>query len=634
MMKIEEFELHDRIAEFAKYDRKQFKNLCWYFSSHFEQMSQNDRNQVFELTATMPMTMREYAPSWICSLLLHIMPRLNRNQRDVACGMIADYLISTNQNTVSYAFETLARINYMVGPEMIDRIAPLFLDAVRRTDHRQVRQNGLICISSYIHFSNPRTRELLMEYVSASTLNVAILSPPPNLKDAEVVLYVADFLSGKSFLQYPTAEVYAATILKGQNLRPVIYDNRTHHVPIERFCESLVANAIHTVIFDTTPYDQVGIYYVDYRFDRILFETQYLVEHGINVILTGSHATIRPKEMLERTKCRIAIKGEWELTLNRLAEITTGFRDLAKETLLKCGNIAYLDRGKLIESELDPVLLHPPIASFPMPDYDLIDTTAYYGDEYEKNDHTIMPSWGSILAQRGCPYHCSFCYNFFSTNVRKRTPEQVVSEMEILEKKHGVNMLFFIDDSFTLDRKWIHEVCAEIKRRKLKCAWNCETRANLVSSEILADMKSANCKRIWLGAESFNNKLLHNANKEVTVEDTLKAIRLIGKAGIHVSCFLMIGLPGETKETIKKTLCTIIESGIEYTKSIITFVPRDGTPLFSMLREACNNPSFYDMNRYKGLLHNDISEADIIKTIEIMSIRNVEQWRLDDTFNS
>lgn len=633
-MKEEKMTNLDRIAEFAKYDRKQFKPLCWFFLSHFEQMSPDDRNRLFELIATIPDPMREYAPTWICSLLLHIMPRLDRKQRKIACEMIVGYLTSSNANTVSYAFETLGRVNYMVDPEMIDAMAPIFLDAVRSSDHRQVKQNGLICISSYVNYAAPETRKLLAEYISNSPLNVAIASSPPDLKNAKVVFYVADFLSGKSFLQYPTAEVYAATILNAQGHKAVIYDNRTHHTPIETVCRTLAENSVRLVVFDTTPYDQVSIYYVDYRFDRILFETRYLTEHGFQVILVGSHATVRPQEMLEMTQCRIAIKGEWELTLSMLANITNDFQNLDKDTLLKCGNIAYLDQDDLTESPLDTSLLHPEIEMFPMPDYDLINTAAYYGDEYEKNDHMIMPSWGSILAQRGCPYRCAFCYNFFSTNVRKRTPEQVVSEMELLEKKHGVNMLFFIDDSFTLDKGWLHKVCSEIRRRGLKCAWNCETRANLVTPEILADMKLANCNRIWLGVESFNDKLLLNAKKDITVDDTLKAIRMIGDAGIHVSCFLMIGLPGETRETIKKTLRMIIESGVEYTKSIITFIPRDGTPLFAMLRETCDNPSFYDMNRYKGILQNDISEAEIIKTIETMSIRNVEQWELDDIFDS
>ena len=479
-------------------------------------------------------------------------------------------------------------------------------------------------------------RSGLKDYITkeSTRINVTISCLPPRLDNAKVVLYIADFLSGKSFLQYPTAEIYAATIMNKHGYKTVIYDNRIHHVPIDSFSASLITNSIHTVVFDTTPYDQVGIYYVDYRLDRIVYEVNYLVDQGFNVILVGSHATIRPLEMLKLTKCKIAIKGEWEIALDKLGEITDGFKNFNKETLLKCYNIVMLDEDMLLTSKINNSIMHPDIVNFPMPDYELINTSAYYGDEYEQNDHKIMPFWGSILAQRGCPYHCSFCYNFFGTHVRKRTPEQVVSEMELLERKYGVKMLFFIDDSFTLDKNWLHQVCEEIRKRKLKCAWNCETRVNLISSEILKDMKTANCNRIWLGAESFNNEILINANKEVTAEDTINAIHMIKQSGIHVSCFLMIGLPGETKNTIIKTLQNIIDSGIEYTKSIITFIPRDGTSLFSLVSEICDNPGFYDMNRYKGILHNEISEEDIIKAIETMSIRNVKNWRLDEIFNS
>jgi len=135
-----------------------------------------------------------------------------------------------------------------------------------------------------------------------------------------------------------------------------------------------------------------------------------------------------------------------------------------------------------------------------------------------------------------------------------RSPESVVDELEWLKNIHGAEAFTFYDDTLTFDKKRLFEICEGIKKRKINIPWDCQTRVDQVSREILAEMRGAGCQQVFFGVESGCQRVLDAVNKKTSIEQNEKAIKLAKQAGLFVTISLMIGYPGETLETLKQTV--------------------------------------------------------------------------------
>lgn len=124
----------------------------------------------------------------------------------------------------------------------------------------------------------------------------------------------------------------------------------------------------------------------------------------------------------------------------------------------------------------------------------------------------------------------------------------------MLKNEFNADSFTFYDDTLTLDKKRIFEICGEIKSRKIYIPWDCQTRVDQVSEEILAEMKQTNCQQIFFGVESGCQDVLDWVKKRTTVEQNEKAIKMAKKAGLFVAVSIIIGYPGETAEMRKQTL--------------------------------------------------------------------------------
>ena len=160
----------------------------------------------------------------------------------------------------------------------------------------------------------------------------------------------------------------------------------------------------------------------------------------------------------------------------------------------------------------------------------------------------------SMTTSRGCPFQCIFCVGrqMVGPRVRYRSPARVVDELEYLHglKFHQINIA---DDLFTANKARCLAVCDEIIRRRLKTKWTCFGRVDMVSPEILERMKEAGCDAICFGVESANAAILKTIKKRITTEKVLAAVAMCLDAGITPHASFILGLPGETPETLKQT---------------------------------------------------------------------------------
>jgi anaerobic magnesium-protoporphyrin IX monomethyl ester cyclase len=188
----------------------------------------------------------------------------------------------------------------------------------------------------------------------------------------------------------------------------------------------------------------------------------------------------------------------------------------------------------------------------PIPDIDAIPAPARSLIPLGRYRSLHMPI--SMTTSRGCPFQCIFCVGrqMVGPRVRYRSPAHVVDELAYL---HGLNFhqINIADDLFTAHKKRCLAVCDEIIARDLKTKWTCFGRVDMVSPDILERMKQAGCDAICFGVESANAGILKTIKKRITTEKVLAAVVMCLNAGITPHASFILGLPGETPETLKET---------------------------------------------------------------------------------
>jgi len=138
--------------------------------------------------------------------------------------------------------------------------------------------------------------------------------------------------------------------------------------------------------------------------------------------------------------------------------------------------------------------------------------------------------------------------------VRYRSVASVMEEIRQVRRDYGTAQFAFKDDSFTVKKKHVEEICTALKREGHRIGWTCTTRVDLIDDAILKTMKSAGCNVISVGVESGSEKILADTDKGITHDQIRKAARLLNKNHIFWSGYFMIGLPEETEEDIQKTM--------------------------------------------------------------------------------
>lgn len=252
----------------------------------------------------------------------------------------------------------------------------------------------------------------------------------------------------------------------------------------------------------------------------------------------------------------------------------------------------------------------------PMP-YHLVPLEKYWYHGFGKNIR-----YAAIFASRGCSFGCYYCpYPMgFGKRIVHRGPIQVVDEIEQLYREHNVRAILFRDQVFSMDWDITTQLCDEIIRRGLKIQWVVETRLDRVNEQILRKMKEAGCIRIHFGLESGDAKLFSLVGKDGaggSMEQLVQNFLIAEKVGIHPHMFLLIGLLGETWDTIHQTIETIKRiKPLTLQVSIVT--PYPGTKL-------------YDVAREKGLIEtNDWSQYTGFKAVmrsEALSIDDLAKAR-------
>lgn len=367
---------------------------------------------------------------------------------------------------------------------------------------------------------------------------------------------------------YPSLGIgYLAASLEKERIQTKIWDVTA---------SSLTKKEIEFNLKKENP-DVVGISANSFTFleAKNLAKTIKTINPKTKIIVGGPQVTLYPRETLLNSEFDFAIYGEAEISLPNLVN------NLSGGNFEEVNGIAYR-KGSEIKMN-SPEELIKNLDSFDFPARHLMPMDKYFSPIARSEKYHVL------LSSRGCPFSCTYCAPMEGKKFRMRGAKNFVDEIEELTLKYGIKELQFYDDSFSVKKERVSEICDEIINRNLNLQWDARTRVDIVDGDLLKKMKASGCTRIRYGVESGNQDILGVMNKNITLEQIRDTINLTQKiGGIETLAYFMVGAPGENLKTIKDT----IELARELKTDHVRFNITTAYPGTKMYQEGLDNKIF------------------------------------------
>jgi anaerobic magnesium-protoporphyrin IX monomethyl ester cyclase len=292
----------------------------------------------------------------------------------------------------------------------------------------------------------------------------------------------------------------------------------------------------------------VGISSTTVAFHRALGIATIIKEIFPNmpVVLGGPHVTSNVEHALSFSAFDYGVIGEGEATALEL------FNVLANKGLIgEIKGIAYRDNNGNVTINPKREFIND-LDMLPFPAYDLIRDIDIYTPP--PSNYKTLPVV-NIITSRGCPNLCTFCdRNVFGRKYRERSAQNVFEEIKYLHEKYHIREIAFVDDTFLINKKRIHELFDLLNKEGLHFSWTCMARINNVTFEFLQFLGNNGCWNIAFGIESGDESILNVIKKNISIENVRKVIDWCYKLKIKTKGFFIVGHPQETVETINKTI--------------------------------------------------------------------------------
>jgi anaerobic magnesium-protoporphyrin IX monomethyl ester cyclase len=306
---------------------------------------------------------------------------------------------------------------------------------------------------------------------------------------------------------------------------------------------------------------------------RILAEAK---RHGWKTIVGGPEPGAYVEEYL-RAGADVVVMGEGELTMEELLPL---LRSGGMHQLEGVRGIAFLDKdGNAVRTP--PRSQIQDLDAQPWPEREAIDTQRYVDTWRTHHGNGSI----SLITARGCPYQCEWCsHQVYGQTHRRRKPRFVADELEWLRKRYKPDMLWFADDVFTIHHGWLQEWREQVTSRSLHIPFECISRADRLTEEVIRTLAELGCFRLWIGSESGSQRILDRMKRGVTVEQVQRATKLCRDYGIQTGMFLMWGYEGEEMEDIEATIEHVRASKPDVFLTTVSY-PIKGTPYFKRAQE-------------------------------------------------
>ena len=355
---------------------------------------------------------------------------------------------------------------------------------------------------------------------------------------------------------------------------------------------------------DTMDYDVVGLYANTPQFPEAFRLSKKIKELNKNrdavYVFGGPHVSAKPEDVSED----LVVMGEGEQAF--LEIVRRKERGEKQDRISKFPYIKDLD-------------------SIPFPDRDIVNLNNY------KYLIGGVPAT-SIITSRGCPFGCYFCSNnAWGKSVRMRSADNIYEELKVLRDVYHYGAFMFWDDTMTLNNSRMRKICDLIK--SLGVLYRCNIRSDTVDLDMLKRMKDSGCVEVAIGIESGSQRILDTVNKGESVERNMEAVMNCHRAGLRVKGFMIIGLPGENRESIKETQDFLDEAELDDVDFSV-YSPFPGSYIY--LNADKFDLSFhddYESSWYKGIpgKYKCLVSTSGLSSDEIVEIRDAMEKRYKRT---
>jgi radical SAM superfamily enzyme YgiQ (UPF0313 family) len=349
----------------------------------------------------------------------------------------------------------------------------------------------------------------------------------------------------------------------------------------------------------------------------------------ITIVVGGVHPSALKEKILKQCSyIDVLVVGEGEQTFVDFVKA------IEKQASLDSVDGICYQKNSLIYTT-SPRKLIENLDDLPFPAFDLVAPLSKYPGPYPVGARPTI----HIMASRGCPFGCQFCSNpIWGKRVRFHSPEYILKEIEWLQKTFDVHEIFFQDDTFNLNHRWLEEICNGIISRGLNknCIFKAPFRANqkLVSSDLLKLLKRAGFWMIFYGVESGDPTVLKSINKNISTDELKRAFYLTKREGIRTYASFMVGNLNDTPQTIKNSLKFAKMIDPDYFGFAVT-MPYPGSRLYEILEEK--NLITFDVSRLKigqyiipntSFAHGEVENLCQTATEELMNFQNTRIHQL------
>ncbi|MBW2989026.1 radical SAM protein [Candidatus Woesearchaeota archaeon] len=365
---------------------------------------------------------------------------------------------------------------------------------------------------------------------------------------------------GDKVLAFPIYLAYSSSLLKREGFDVTALDAVEKEYGIFRFVEEMKRIGPDVIFMEISA--------PSLNYD---LETAFNLKKELKdclIVFCGPHLSYAHKEIIDNYNFVDAcIRGEFEQSI---LDICTHMEE--KRVLSDVTGVTYKGEDGNARINPDRPLIED-VDGLPFPDRESFRIEKYQQAFYGGKKTALM------ISSRGCPYYCDFCLwpdTFLGPKHRQRSIRNVVDEIGYLIKNHGIDEVFFDDDTFAISNERMQEMSQEIIKRGIKISWVCMGRVNLIDEETLKMMKKSGCTQIFYGFESGSKEILNSIKKGITLEQSLKAVKMTQKAGLAATGSFIIGLPKESNETAKETIRFAIKLGADFVQFTLA-APFPGT---------------------------------------------------------
>lgn len=328
-------------------------------------------------------------------------------------------------------------------------------------------------------------------------------------------------------------------------------------------------------------FDCIGFKCFSRDFNSVVQHSRIIKQYNprILTVVGGPQASALPEYTFSKMpNIDFGFKGEAEVGFVKFLKSFKkyGFK-VPTQTLNRIPGLIW--RKKNGQIKINPQYFVRNLDKIAFPAWDLI--------EPHKFPDSVVGQYVPIITTRGCPYACTYCsaHQIVGRNLRYRSVENVLKEIELLYRKYKINKISIADDNFTFSKDFVINICSELIKRKIKISWDCSNgvRLDTLDKDLVKTMEKAGCYSLAVGIESGSQRILNSVNKHLKIQTIKEKVSLIKKnTHIKITGFCMIGFPDETEGEINQTINLAKSLELDYANFSIT-MSLPGTKLFDDL---------------------------------------------------